>query len=592
MGCAPPFSHSTAIYDLFEVCHDQGTGAQEGDDDFISRHTSHNPSATTSSSHLVLLCPCHNFICCVQIVGISPNVNESDSTQSVASRLKQTKPIGRPLPPTNPALEWVTLPTNKTLPFALSASTFFLLQFSVRTRDFFLADRRSRHIAQMGMIEQSSTMEEESPHQLVPHHSILPNNSVADGKLSFEDKSRLYHSLVALVKAEYPFDKALQDRAALFLKRLEPNWAPQALATQLITDLVPSSAGSLSGFIDSIVTLLSSPHSTVVASTMSFLSETAFTASHAIRDRLVVSDLVSKVLAIIQPHTLSISGNEPIFDNLVEMISRDINLASPSSLRELGFTTAVGEYNHREMIFRKVVLPSSKFVTFLISNRHILNDDLLRSFVYLMATFLRIGPFHRPTLEFVLASPIVMAISSCLPFYENEIRLWITLQHINQSLSEWKRYKTEAAQSGQRAIKALFSEGFEDTLEQISMRDKDGIFIPLDTETDPQTTLRNRRIHTTQDDSVGPHNVFSVSNIVRDGATRCATDDSELHHANTPPNELASQHCRHSLQIAVHSTPNDRMDSSSAICLLSLPDNSSAFDYSRQTVSDSEHRQE
>ncbi|KAK2960041.1 hypothetical protein BLNAU_4924 [Blattamonas nauphoetae] len=43
------------------------------------------------------------------------------------------------------------------------------------------------------------------------------------------------------------------------------------------------------------------------------------------------------------------------------------------------------------------------------------------------------------------------------------------------------------------------------------------------------------------------------------------SDDEELHHANTPPNELSSQHCRHSLQIAVHSTPNDRMDSTTPL---------------------------
>ncbi|KAK2948013.1 hypothetical protein BLNAU_17049 [Blattamonas nauphoetae] len=39
------------------------------------------------------------------------------------------------------------------------------------------------------------------------------------------------------------------------------------------------------------------------------------------------------------------------------------------------------------------------------------------------------------------------------------------------------------------------------------------------------------------------------------------SDDEELHHANTHPNELSSHHYRHSLQIAVNSTPNDRTDS-------------------------------
>ncbi|KAK2959087.1 hypothetical protein BLNAU_5882 [Blattamonas nauphoetae] len=40
-------------------------------------------------------------------------------------------------------------------------------------------------------------------------------------ELSFEDESKLYNSLVSLVKAQYPFDDALQDNIVYFLKRLE-----------------------------------------------------------------------------------------------------------------------------------------------------------------------------------------------------------------------------------------------------------------------------------------------------------------------------------------------------------------------------------
>ncbi|KAK2960010.1 hypothetical protein BLNAU_4893 [Blattamonas nauphoetae] len=45
----------------------------------------------------------------------------------------------------------------------------------------------------------------------------------------------------------------------------------------------------------------------------------------------------------------------------------------------------------------------------------------------------------------------------------------------------------------------------------------------------------------------------------------CPKYDEELHHANTPPNELSSQHCRHSHLIAVHSTPSNRMDSTTQV---------------------------
>ncbi|KAK2963087.1 hypothetical protein BLNAU_2110 [Blattamonas nauphoetae] len=95
-----------------------------------------------------------------------------------------------------------------------------------------------------------------------------------NAQLSFEDMSRIFNSLVVLVKAGYPFDNALEDRAAQFLESLEPEWDEQDLADKLVEELVPSSAGSPSGFVESIATLLSSPHSTVVAAALSFLDKT------------------------------------------------------------------------------------------------------------------------------------------------------------------------------------------------------------------------------------------------------------------------------------------------------------------------------
>ncbi|KAK2960031.1 hypothetical protein BLNAU_4914 [Blattamonas nauphoetae] len=145
-------------------------------------------------------------------------------------------------------------------------------------------------------------------------------------ELSFEDKSPLFNSLVALVKAGYTFDNTLQDRAVVFLKSFRPNWNECDLATNLVSNLVPSSDDSPTGFVDS--------------------------------------------------------------------------------------------------------------------------------------------PFHRPTLEFVLASPIVMAFSSCLSLVKNNFVKARVLSTINSLLQEWKKEGPEVAQSGKRVMQALFSEGIEDIVEQ------------------------------------------------------------------------------------------------------------------------------
>ncbi|KAK2944211.1 hypothetical protein BLNAU_20880 [Blattamonas nauphoetae] len=101
------------------------------------------------------------------------------------------------------------------------------------------------------------------------HEPFLKFDPTSD--LSFEDQSKIYCSLVALVKAKCPLDDALQERAVRFLKSLRPEWG-EDLAAKLITELVPSTAGSPSGFIDSIITLLSSPHSILRAAALSCLS--------------------------------------------------------------------------------------------------------------------------------------------------------------------------------------------------------------------------------------------------------------------------------------------------------------------------------
>ncbi|KAK2950180.1 hypothetical protein BLNAU_14866 [Blattamonas nauphoetae] len=295
-------------------------------------------------------------------------------------------------------------------------------------------------------------------------------------ELSFEDKSTICCSLVALVKAQYPFDDALQCRAAQFLENLELKYEGHDYADKLVTELVHSSAGSTSGFVESILTLVSCPHSTVVAAALSFLLNISSASSSAIRTNLVETDLIPTVFATVQPHTLSIAGNDTMMNNLVKIIKNFAYPASPSSLEKLSLPIAVEKYNIREMIFQKVVLPSSQFVRFLSSNRNLLNERFSESFMDVLIRFIGIGLFHRPTLEFVLASPIPMVYIANISFIEHNAVLWDILVNINRSLCDWKEEDTEVGQSAKQMMQALFSEGIEDTLEQTLKNNKNGYF--------------------------------------------------------------------------------------------------------------------
>ncbi|KAK2961675.1 hypothetical protein BLNAU_3473 [Blattamonas nauphoetae] len=295
-------------------------------------------------------------------------------------------------------------------------------------------------------------------------------------KLSFEDKSVIYCSLVSLVKAEYPFDNILQNRAVNFLKNLEPESNNKEEADKLFADLVPSSAGSPSGVVESILTLLSSPHSTMVAAALSFLIESTASSSPLVQSRLVESDLITKVLAAIQPHHLPIAENERVLHILIWTVYNCLTLTPPSSLIERDITDAADQYNHREMIFQKALIPSSQFVSSLISNRTHLKGDLFFAFMTLLRMLIRICPFHRPTLEFVLASPIALTFMSCLSFAEKDSDLSGILFDINRSLADWKYQSREVVQLANQMMQALFSEDFEDTIEQMMKHEKSGSF--------------------------------------------------------------------------------------------------------------------
>ncbi|KAK2944763.1 hypothetical protein BLNAU_20296 [Blattamonas nauphoetae] len=164
-----------------------------------------------------------------------------------------------------------------------------------------------------------------------PFLTFNPNS-----KLSFKDKTTVYRSLVALVKAEYPFDDALQDQAARFLKDLEPEHGEEKEADRRVIDLVPSPIGSPSGFMES--------------------------------------------------------------------------------------------------------------------------------------------PYHRPTLDFVLRSRIMMAYSSCHSFVERDNHIWCLFGHIFNLLTQWDDEGPEEVLSVKQIVNAHISEGFEDTLEQMMKHDNDGPF--------------------------------------------------------------------------------------------------------------------
>ncbi|KAK2950806.1 hypothetical protein BLNAU_14224 [Blattamonas nauphoetae] len=263
----------------------------------------------------------------------------------------------------------------------------------------------------------------------------------AESDLSFEDKSTLYSSLVSLIQEKCVFDDTLLDQTVAFLKDLGSHVVEPPSADVLITELVPSSDGSSSGFVDSACILLSSPYAIIVSAVL---------------------------------HHLPFGELDTFLLSINTILNKSILLTIPSTLNDLKITDPSAQHNRRQLIFQRVIQPSSQYITFLYQNRYSLGDqDLSGSSMDVLGRLASTSPFHIPTLEFILERPVVMTIQSCLSFFENLETRWTSLLDITLSLTGWKKQGPEMDQFLKRMIQALFSEGFEDTLEVMLLQDKD-----------------------------------------------------------------------------------------------------------------------
>ncbi|KAK2962920.1 hypothetical protein BLNAU_1943 [Blattamonas nauphoetae] len=246
----------------------------------------------------------------------------------------------------------------------------------------------------------------------------------------FEDRSALYGSLVSLVRDHVDFDDALQDKAVNFLHNLN------AIHIQTTDE-------TLSDLSDSVCVLLSSPHSKIVVATLSFVSGSVSRANFKQRLNLL----------------------------------KTVRMAEAYAIQTLAITEPSDQHNHRELVFRKVIHPSSPYLAFLCRNRYLLEAaSFPRGYVALFSRLLQISPYHRPTLEFVLSSPVVTTVLSFLSFVDESHSSWLLLIICAPSLREWQKDGAEVVQCGKRMINALIREGMADTLEQMMRNDMHGNF--------------------------------------------------------------------------------------------------------------------
>ncbi|KAK2947076.1 hypothetical protein BLNAU_17999 [Blattamonas nauphoetae] len=134
------------------------------------------------------------------------------------------------------------------------------------------------------------------------------------------------------------------------------------------------------------------------------------------------------------PENLPIAAHSALHNDIVKFLNMCLNLAIPDKYNPHSPPSAVDQPKICELIFRKIIVPSSQYLLFLFQNWYLLSGDVLSSFFDLLNALLQIGRRHVPTLQIMLSPQILLTIANVLSFIENNAAKLYYIDYIRLSL--------------------------------------------------------------------------------------------------------------------------------------------------------------
>ncbi|KAK2960204.1 hypothetical protein BLNAU_4757 [Blattamonas nauphoetae] len=180
---------------------------------------------------------------------------------------------------------------------------------------------------------------------------------------------------------------------------------------------------------------------------------------------LVQADLIPQLVITLDPLSLSFPDCGHIHACLILSISKSTWLASLIALDCLEIEHSYEDQALFEMVLKQVLLPSERYIRNLCENRHsIVDGGMSANFLILLAQLLQISPYNRPFMDLVLNMPVILAIPSCLSFFDIDYSIWTFLRDMTKIELEWDRKEGECLQSATTLLCLLRMEGLEDAI--------------------------------------------------------------------------------------------------------------------------------
>ncbi|KAK2955274.1 hypothetical protein BLNAU_9826 [Blattamonas nauphoetae] len=192
---------------------------------------------------------------------------------------------------------------------------------------------------------------------------------------------------------------------------------------------------------------------------------------------LVKANLIPQLIVTLNPQPLSFTEAVDIHVNIMNIVRHFVCLAKPGSLEELGIEDGNEQQAVHETVLKQVLAPSEKYIMHLCVNRNsIVDGDMSKEFMRLLAHLLRICAYYQPTMDFVFHMPVFLTIPSCIAFFEDDGSIWRFLVDIIKAQLGWNKKRGEERQIGKTMHRTLRMEGNEDVVEERLRNDKSGYF--------------------------------------------------------------------------------------------------------------------
>ncbi|KAK2959934.1 hypothetical protein BLNAU_5131 [Blattamonas nauphoetae] len=281
----------------------------------------------------------------------------------------------------------------------------------------------------------------------------------------------VFQSLVATLKLQPALDVSLETKAVTFLESM--SLSDEESAVDLLSAHVSHSDGSLTDFVQSIVTLISSPNRGITKPTLGMLNVLICKCSAESLLALVKADLIGQIIAPLNPLSLSLTDAVDIHTILSFCITNSVSLATQTVLSQLKVSDENEQQAAHETVRHQVLTPLKQYLFLLCMNHFsIFERELSRCFLLLLAWLVEMCPFDKRTLELVLDSPVFLTIPSCLTFFENDQSIWYFQSEMVDNQREWNKKGGEVQHMGEFVHRVLRMEGIDDVIEERLMNDR------------------------------------------------------------------------------------------------------------------------